>query len=37
MVLGNTQVQGEDFTQTFVLVAKMVNVQCLLTIIVSQG
>jgi len=37
VVLGNAQVEEEDFTETFASVAKMVTVRCLLTITVSQG
>jgi len=37
VILGNTQVEGEDFTETFTPVAKMDIVWCLLTVTVSRG
>jgi len=37
VALGNTQVQGEDFTEIFAPVAKMVTVRCLITVEVSRG
>jgi len=37
VVLGNTQVQGEDYTETFAPVAKMVTVHILLTVAITKG
>lgn len=34
---GFTQVEGEDFNETFTRVAKMTAVRCLLTIAVAKG
>jgi len=36
-MLGNTQVEGEDFHETFALVAKMTTVRCLLSLAISKG
>ena len=35
VVLGNNQVAGEDFHETFALVARMTTVRCLLTVVIS--
>jgi len=37
VVMGNNQVEGEDFHETFALVAKMDTVHCLLTVAASKG
>ena len=37
VMLGNTQVEGEDFHETFALVAKMTTVRCLLSLAISKG
>jgi len=37
VVLGNTQVEGEDYIETFAPIAKMVTVRILLTIEISKG
>jgi len=37
VVLGNTQVEGEDPHETFALVAKIETVCCLLSLAVTQG
>ena len=37
MVLGNHQVEGIDYTETFAPVARMVTVHCILTIAIFKG
>jgi len=37
VVLGNHQVEGIDYNETFAPVARMVTVRCILTIVVSKG
>jgi len=37
VVLGNTQVAGQDFHETFAPVAKMTTVRCLLSLTVARG
>lgn len=37
VILGNTQVGGEDFTETFTPIAKLVTVRTLLTEVVAKG
>lgn len=37
IILGNTQVEGEDFTKTFALAAKLVTVRTLLVMVVTRG
>ena len=37
VVLGNTQMEGEDFHETFTPVAKMTTVPYLLSLVVSKG
>ena len=37
IVLGNTQDEGEDFHETFIPIAKMTIVRCLLSIAVTKG
>ena len=37
VMLGNHQVEGEDFNETFALVAKMVTIRTLLTVTTAKG
>ena len=37
VVLGNNQVEGVDYTETFAPVARMVTVRCILTLAMSKG
>lgn len=37
VILGNKQIEGEDYTKTFAPVAKLVTVRTLLAVVVSKG